>query len=160
MLKHILLPLDGSELAEKAIEYAMTVISPGNQITLLMVVDPPEQLSYNLYALEPTAVGAPVSEAAIDYQSVSDEMMRGARAYLDSKSKALQQAGYKVNTLAEYGAPAEVIVETAEKLNVDTIVISTHGRSGLSRWILGSVTSKVISAASCPVYVIPPDRNH
>ena len=53
------------------------------------------------------------------------------------------------------GEPANVIVETAERLKVDAIVMSTHGRSGLSRWLFGSVTNKVLSANVCPVYVIP-----
>lgn len=159
MLKHILLPLDGSELAEKAIEAAMKIMEKGMQITLMMAVDPPETLAYNYYALGPTAAGVPIVETPVDYQTISEEMMRNARAYLDTKAAILQHAGYKVDVLAIYGEPADVIIESAEKLKVDTIVISTHGRSGFSRWILGSVTNKVIGAAPCPVYVIPPEHD-
>lgn len=158
MLKHILLPLDGSELAEKAIIHTTRILDAGSRITLLIVIDTPETLAFNLYALQPGPPGSAMRESAVDYQHISDEMMHSGRNYLEGKQKALQQQGYQVDILAEYGAPADVIVETAERLKVDAIAISTHGRSGLSRWILGSVTSRVISAAPCPVYVIPPDR--
>ena len=57
--------------------------------------------------------------------------------------------------MVEAGDPATVIVETAQKLHVDAIVMSTHGRSGLSRWLFGSVTQKVLAASCCPVFVIP-----
>ncbi|MBZ0306650.1 MAG: universal stress protein [Anaerolineae bacterium] len=57
--------------------------------------------------------------------------------------------------MAKSGRPSETIVEVAKKLNVDAIVMSTHGRSGLSLLLLGSVTHKVLNTSACPVFVIP-----
>jgi nucleotide-binding universal stress UspA family protein len=53
------------------------------------------------------------------------------------------------------GEPASIIVDRAKALNVDAIVMSTHGRSGFSRWLFGSVTQKVLNAMPCPVLVVP-----
>jgi len=159
MLKHILVPLDGSELSEKAIEHVKHLVSPQTEITLLVAVDSPEYIAYSMYGTQPVAAATPVS-TGFDYQALSDEMLTQSRSYLERIAADLKQSGYKVNQTVETGQPADLIVETAQKLGVDTIVMSTHGRSGLSRWLLGSVTSKVLSAAPCPVYVIPRDKTH
>jgi nucleotide-binding universal stress UspA family protein len=158
MLKHILVPLDGSELSEKAIEHVKRLIGTETEITLLVAVDSPEYIAYSMYGTQSMPPVTPVT-SRFDYQSLADEMMTQSRTYVERIAADLQQTGYKVNQLVETGLPAELIVETAQKLGVDTIVMSTHGRSGLSRWILGSVTSKVLSAAPCPVYVIPRDKS-
>ncbi len=158
MLKHVLVPLDGSELSERAIEHVKRLIGPETEITLLVAVDSPEYIAYSMYGSAPGASVAPMTPT-FDYQSLSAEMTSQSRTYLERIASDLKQAGYKVHQSVETGLPAELIVETAQKLGVDAIVMSTHGRSGLSRWILGSVTSKVLSAAPCPVYVIPREKS-
>ena len=60
--------------------------------------------------------------------------------------------------MVQFGDPASVIVDTAGQLHVDAIVMSTHGRSGISRWIFGSVTNKVLGMAECPVLVVPSEN--
>jgi nucleotide-binding universal stress UspA family protein len=157
MLKHILVPLDGSELSEKAIEHVKHLAGTETEITLLVAVDSPDYIAYSMYGTQPIAPVAPMS-SRFDYQSLADEMLTQSRAYLERIAEDLKKDGYRVHQIVETGMPAELIVETAQKLGVDAIVMSTHGRSGLSRWILGSVTSKVLSAAPCPVYVIPRER--
>ena len=157
MLKHILVPLDGSELSEKAIEHVQRLVGKEAEISLLVTVDSPEYTAYSMYGTQPIAQVAPVS-TGFDYQALADQMVAQSRAYLERIAADLKQSGYKVTQYVEIGFPAELIVEMAQKLGVDAIVMSTHGRSGLSRWILGSVTSKVLGAAPCPVYVIPRDK--
>lgn len=156
MLNHILIPLDGSELAERALAYAEQIASPGAEITLLTAVDPPEYLTYSMYGNQTIPSGMITPRPGVDYQAIADEMLKDARDYIDRVANRLQKAGYRVHRKIEMGAPAEAILKAAEAAGVDAIVMSTHGRSGLSRWLLGSVTQKVLSAAPCPVFVTPP----
>jgi nucleotide-binding universal stress UspA family protein len=81
--------------------------------------------------------------------------MQQAKEYLGKFTEPLTEEGYKVDTVVEFGNPPDVIVEFADVRKVDAIVMATHGRSGVSRWIFGSVTNKVLAVATCPVLVVP-----
>jgi nucleotide-binding universal stress UspA family protein len=160
MLKHVLIPLDGSELAERALEQAEHVVNPdGGEITLLSIVNPPEYLTGNAYSEQVIPPAMIARGSGIDYQAITNELVKDAQNYLDRIAQRLQNVGYRVHRKVDMGAPAETILKTAEETHADAIIMSTHGRSGLSRWILGSVTQKVLSAAGCPVFVIPPNRS-
>jgi nucleotide-binding universal stress UspA family protein len=145
MLEHVLVPLDGSQLAEQALEHARRIVNRQGKITLLTAVDVPEIPMYGLYP--PASIP--------DYQAAIEDALPQARAYLEQIARELEANGYQVSTEAQIGEAADVIARTAQELAVDAIVMSTHGRSGLSRWLFGSVTSKVLSAKVCPVFVIP-----
>ncbi|MBZ0298135.1 MAG: universal stress protein [Anaerolineae bacterium] len=157
MLRHILIPLDGSQLAEKSLEYARRISNNSTAITLLMAVDPQEHIAYGMY--QPGVSQASATNPVIDYKSITDDLLEQGHRYLNRVADDLRKSGYKVDVILELGAPADIIIETAGHAEIDTIVMSTHGRSGLTRWLLGSITQKIISAAPCPVYVIPPARN-
>jgi nucleotide-binding universal stress UspA family protein len=90
-----------------------------------------------------------------DSGTMIDRLMPQANQYLDKIATALQEDGWQVQTEAVVGEPAYAIIEKSEELNVDAIVMSTHGRSGISRWLFGSVTSKVLGSVDRPVFVIP-----
>lgn len=155
MLKHILIPLDQSALAETALDYAPRLLEPGGQITLLTVLVPPDLSIGTLYGAE----GAAHSVMDIQsYESVERQIRVQAEEYLRGISKWLASTGARVELVVQVGRDADVIVEYARDLGVDAIVMATHGRSGISRWLLGSVTQKVLQAAPCPVVVIPNQR--
>ncbi|MBC6936932.1 MAG: universal stress protein [Chloroflexi bacterium] len=145
MLKHVLVPLDGSKLAEEALEHAVNIICPDGKITLLSAVDVPEVPIYGYYP--PATVP--------DYQSTVEDLLPQAKNYLEQIAKGLEGPGIAVEIEVHIGEPSQVIAETAVRLKVDAIVMSTHGRSGLSRWLFGSVTNKVLGTRCCPVFVIP-----
>lgn len=145
MLRHVLVPLDGSQLAEDALEHAKQIVDPKGKITLVAAVDVPEVPLYGYYP----AVTTP------DFESATGEMLPQAKHYLETIATRIATDELTVSTTAQIGEPADVIIAAAEKYQVDAIVMSTHGRSGLSRWLFGSVTSKVLSAKPCPVFVIP-----
>lgn len=151
MLKHILVPLDESELAEKALEYAQQLVSPESRITLLSVVDVPGVP----YALSPGMYAMPIEQTIEDHERLRKRMIEQAEAYLQRMLDKLKATHSRVDITVRSGNPAEVIAETAEELGVNAIVMSTHGRSGLSRWVFGSVTQKVLSITTCPVFVVP-----
>jgi nucleotide-binding universal stress UspA family protein len=147
MLRHILIPLDGSPLAEAAVQETRRVLSPEAHITLLTVVPKP---GIALYDFEMTSPLTPTYEAKLA------ESLTRARSYLQGVAAQLEIEGFTVNQLAEFGDdPATTIMHTANDLQVDAIIMSTHGRSGISRWVFGSITGNVLSIATCPVYVIP-----
>jgi nucleotide-binding universal stress UspA family protein len=149
MLDHILIPLDGSTLAEKALEYGREIVKPGGNITLVSVVNMPELLMYDYYYPAPTVM-------LQNYEAAVAEAVPRARDYL---TKIASQLGHEcdahIGIEVLCGEPAEALVETAERLGAKAIVMSTHGRSGLGRWLFGSVTAKVLEAATCPVLVVP-----
>lgn len=149
MLKNVLVPLDGSKLAEAALEHALSVVEPNGKITLVSAIEVPDVPIYGYYP--PASVP--------DYEEAKDNLLPYARHYLQGIADRLVEQGFAVRIEAEIGDPAQVITEIAQKHQVDAIVMSTHGRSGLSRWLFGSVTNKVLSAKPCPVYVIPSTEN-
>lgn len=142
MLKHILVPLDGSALAEKALDYAVRIIAPKRRITLVCIVEISDAAS----TFYPQAANLMMVE----------DSLASARDYLDRIAIALRtEHQLRVNIEIKVGSPADVIIEIAETEFVDAIVISTHGRTGVERFIFGSVTQKVLSSMPCPVFVVP-----
>jgi nucleotide-binding universal stress UspA family protein len=146
MYQHILVPLDGSSTSEEALFEARRLVGEGAKFTLVTAVDVPElpARSFDLYG------GVILTDG--DTQRQMEEWAKG---YLESTAQVLMSDGYKVNKVVVVGEPAKIIGETATMEKVDAIVMTTHGRSGVSRWLFGSVTNKVLSIAACPVLVVP-----
>jgi nucleotide-binding universal stress UspA family protein len=124
--KRLLVPLDGSELAERAMPYAQTIAKTmGSEITLFTV-----------------------SIASVE------QLDRPMKAYLELKVKELQAQGIKASSSVAYGTVPDEIVGFADRNNIDLIIISTHGYSGIKRWVLGSVARKVLYGTSVQVLLI------
>jgi len=139
MLKHILVPLDGSALAEKALDYAVRIIAPKRRITLVCIVEIPDVAS----SFHPNIM-------------MVEDHLASARLYLDRIASELRKEHQlRVDIEIKVGDPATMITNIAETEFVDAIVISTHGRTGVQRFIFGSVTQKVLNAMPCPVFVVP-----
>lgn len=146
MFKRILVPLDGSRLAEAALPAALELASKfDSEVTLLRVVQPPQlMLSHT--------DGSVYAELLT---SLRQEANEDARFYLKTHQNSLRQQGYRVKAHVTEGEPvAEVILEVVTGLGCDTIVMSTHGRGGVSRWVFGSVADKVLRQANVPVILI------
>ncbi|MCU0493374.1 MAG: universal stress protein [Chloroflexaceae bacterium] len=147
MYQHILVPLDGSPLAESVLPYIRSMVSPGTstRITLLRAI--PEINPVNLNFVD-TAGVAVTSMAEVESECVD---------YLSAIAQQLQAEGYNVQPLVvEHVQPETAIVEYVRTHNVDLITLATHGRSGLGKLVFGSVTEKVLHHAGVPVLVIPP----
>lgn len=150
MYRHILVPLDGSALAEQVLPHvhALAANEGTTKITLLRAVPPIFTTSVDYSGMLATTTEA------------ITQMEQEALDYLQHVAKQFQSEGYEVHTEISALPPAEAIIEYAENHNVDLIVIATHGRSGLSRWVFGSVTQKVVQVAPTPVLVIRPRHDH
>jgi nucleotide-binding universal stress UspA family protein len=149
MLKHLLVPLDGSELSEKALPVARRALGPEGTLTLLNVVDLPDVNIAVLYDM-------PVIPAGNTPDKLLAEAQKNARAYLHRVVERMQfPSTTQVNIEVGVGNTTSTIVERAQALHVDAIVMSTHGRSGISRWMFGSITQRVLNLMPCPVMVVP-----
>lgn len=142
MYTRILVPLDGSELAEQVLPYVRLLVK-GDQtrIELLRVIEP----------VPPNLVAA--SQGATTIQ-IAANMSTQAHEYLDKMATSLQGDGLDVVSKVSEGDPASWIVDEADTESSTLIAISTHGRSGLARWAFGSVTDKVLHATTNPLLII------
>lgn len=150
MLKNVVIPLDGSALSEQALPYANLVVSPAGRITLLSVLEMPVDYDYALLDIPMTVVTA--REVG---QEELDVMQQRMLTYLQGQADDLRRKGYRVDCLVEVGKPAETIKEVAERITAQSIIMTTHGRTGFSKWLFGSVTQKVLAQMPCPVLVVP-----
>ncbi len=148
MLQKILVPLDGSKLAEQALPYAEAIAQKfGAEIILLLVLQSP-----------PVAIlSDPYGGAAVyDYdEMIMAEKRKTAQDYLGSLQANLgkQNISARIEVL-ETSSVADGIVDIASQEEIDVIVKTTHGRSGLSRWVYGSVATKVLQHAPCPIFLV------
>jgi nucleotide-binding universal stress UspA family protein len=143
--KRILVPLDGSPLAKRALPVALALAQKfESQIILLRVLDIPVPTPPTSH---PEVMIGWVREAR---QHAHQE----ALSYLETVQGELDQQGVKTRTLLRDTAPAEDILDVAGAENIDLIVMSSHGRSGLTRWTFGSVAEKVARHSPCPVLLI------
>ncbi|AGG06759.1 MULTISPECIES: universal stress protein [Dehalococcoides] len=141
MYKKILVPLDGSKAAEGVLPHAKALaFSEGSQILLLNVVSNP-------------AVEFAFSDPAIAAISVNEQVDSG-KEYMVRVENKLKGEGYDVRVLLREGGAAEVILSVAEEEKVDVIAMSTHGRSGAARWLLGSVAERVVRHSHIPIMLI------
>ena len=148
MFNRIVVPLDGSQLAEQALAQAVELANVLQiPLTLVRVVDVTMLDRYGAYGLaaEYTAVG----QLATEEQQVADEYLAATMTRLAGGMK--QPVTVKVVT----GAAAGAIVEAAGP--DDVIVMASHGRTGVKRWFLGSVAEDVIRRATSPVLLIRAD---
>jgi len=138
-VKTILVPLDGSTLAEAALPPAIDLARErGARLILLRATE---------------AHGSPLADPA----EAQVTAVRGAEAYLAGVRTRIHAAELPaVDTSVWYGPPADAIVEAARFRSVDLIVMSSHGRSGLGRLVLGSVAETVLRATAVPILLIRP----
>jgi nucleotide-binding universal stress UspA family protein len=138
--KTVLVPLDGSRLAEEALGAAIGFARAGATLILVRAAE---------------AHGTPFADA-VEAQVAA---IREAELYLASVADRLRRVGVKdVEASVWYGSPVEGIVDAARFRKADLIVMSTHGHSGLGRLILGSVAESVLRATSTPILLLRPDK--
>ena len=145
MYRHILVPLDGSPLAEEALPHAEALARVFNsRITLVSCVEP--------YVISLPMVPTPVP--AYDIEMDLDSLTRDRAEYLNTIREDLVKKGLSVDIEALRGRAADEILRFADAKSVDLIVMTTHGRSGIGRFIYGSAAERVLHAAKTPVLLI------
>ncbi len=138
----ILVPLDGSQLAEEAIRAAVPLArSFGSPLLLLGVLD----LTAGMYDVYSEAF------SPVDLRAQLESFLQAA---LDRAKEGVEKEGLTVTAALRMGIPHEEITNFAREEAVDLIVMTTHARRGLSHLLLGSVTERVVRAARCDVLVV------
>lgn len=143
MFKHILVPVDGSATAQQAVQKAIGLAQAfGSTVTAIYVIDP-----------------YPFTGVGTDFAYGQAEYLNAATAEANEATKvakqALEAAGVSVKTsVVEAHAAWRGILEAAESVGADLIVMGSHGRRGLERLVLGSVVQRVLSHANLPVLVV------
>jgi nucleotide-binding universal stress UspA family protein len=144
-LKSIIVPLDGSKLAETVLPRAIDL---AKKLSLEIVLTRAYQIPMSAYA------GADAPYHA-DLDSLLTLVKEEAGAYLEAKVNELRGNGIeKVSSILLLGSGADEIIELAQGTPDNLIAMCTHGRSGVERWVLGSVTEKVVRHSGDPVLVV------
>ena len=140
-IKQVLVPIDFSECSRKALRYAIPLARHHKAAITLAYVVPSVSVAFGEYgAFDPVAITKEMRERAErELATLIVDEVRGVVA---------------ADTVVYTGSPASEIINIAEKLPADIIVISTHGRSGLKHVLLGSVAERVVRHAHCPVLVV------
>jgi nucleotide-binding universal stress UspA family protein len=153
MYKSILVPLDCSELAECSLKHVQAIAQGCHVpvVTLLAVINQPKEI----FAVEGSM--SQVEARVQEQERVLAQAMDNANKYLAKASIRLSKENINVKVdvvqAPDNKGVADVILEYAENAT-DLIIMSTHGRSGISRWVLGSVADKVIRSSIVPVLII------
>jgi nucleotide-binding universal stress UspA family protein len=140
--RHILVPLDGSPVAEQVLA-PVAAIARALDARLVLLSVPIVHAS-----------GSLIGEWYLPLDGAFETTQQTARAYLDRVAEQLQAQGMQVSTAMRTGAVADSIVDYAEANQIDLIAMCTHGRTGLGRWTLGSVADRVLRAGGVPILLV------
>ncbi len=145
-ITRLVVPLDGSPLAEESLPVATTISRRlGTPIFLVRAINPVE--------LMPPAIGFGEAIPPAIYEETEQQMERDARDYLDHVEKTLREQGLSVATQVLSGPPGTAIME-ATHLG-DVVVLCSHERTGVMRWLLGSVAEQLTREDQSPVILVP-----
>jgi nucleotide-binding universal stress UspA family protein len=147
MYKKVLVPLDGSDLAECMLSHLKSLFKDGSvgEITLLNIV----------------TIDIPWAELEgghFNFEALRKQVFTSSKEYLAKVESRLSSEGLKVKAVSmEANRPAETITEYAEKQGMELIIMATHGHSGFKKLLLGSVASGVLNQSPVPVLLIRPE---
>jgi nucleotide-binding universal stress UspA family protein len=159
MYDRVVVLLDGSELAEQVLPHVAEIIQGrDSEVYLLSVaptIVPTVATAVDIYPIYTTADFLTVEAAE------RERIERELNEYLEMVAKRLEPVASQVSKVVRFGQPAEEILGYADEVTANLIAMCTHGRSGISRWVYGSVADKVLRGAKCPVLLVrvqPPDQ--
>lgn len=152
MYRKIMVPLDGSELAECVLPHVEGFLATCQVSTIIFVraVKPEPMVSRGAYATG--EVDLTVIEE--NTRRIEEEKKSSAKKYLDQVAGQFKHDGVEFQTEVIVGTVAESLIDFTESNNVDMILIATHGRSGVSRWVRGSIADRILRGSSIPVLMV------
>lgn len=155
-MKTLLVPLDGSPLAEHVLPYipllATTLDARIHLIQVLFYLETESLFAYDAAVLYGSV--DPFKGEHKEERQAWETLHQNAEAYLETKAMELRSQGFDVDFSTHVGVPADIIVEVAESKQAAMIAMATHGYSGLRRWTLGSVTDKVVHTTTLPLFIV------
>ncbi len=147
MYHKVLVPLDGSKLAECVLPHVQSIVTGCGAASVVLLRAVPEGVAGGR---------GPTFFTDREWKEIEARSEAGAKEYLDRLAASLKWPGTTVQAVVVEGSPADVIAGYVEKNAIDLVVIATHGRSGISRIALGSVADRVLRAVSVPVLMVRP----
>ena len=146
MYKKIMVPLDGSELAECVLPHAENFIKafPERNAVFVRVVEP----------VTMSMAGETYTRKEVNLEEQESERKSAALDYLTNVIQGIKADGAKLDSEVIVGRVADSLAHFAENNGVDLVLIATHGRSGVSRWVRGSVADKVLRSSYVPVLMV------
>ena len=155
MYERMVVPLDGSKLAECVLPHVEELAKSCNTKEVILVTVTERIIaSAGVTHVIPSVELLPRPQPAYKIPVAIGKKQRQGQRYLNRIAKGLQKEGIKVRTEVLLGNPAEEIASFAEHDGADLIIMASHGRSGPSRWAYGSVTDKVFRASCVPVLMV------
>ena len=143
-IKRIVVPVDFSDHSLRALDFAADLAEPfGSELVVIFALEP-------MVNLMPDYGGAQSSAVA----ELLDQQRHTGQAELARMERRYARRGITLRTLMPFGRPSQAIVDTARELKADLIIMATHGRSGVSRMLMGSVAERVVRTAACPVLTL------
>ncbi|MBK3745696.1 universal stress protein [Paraburkholderia aspalathi] len=146
MYQHILIATDGSDFSQKCVDHGLALAKlQGSKVTIVTATIP--------YSLSGLAGGW--SDSPLDSDAYDKSLNERAGLILAAAETKANEAGVTVSTAhASEVSPATAIIDTADRLNCDLIVMASHGRRGIERMLLGSQTNEVLQMSKVPVLVV------
>lgn len=154
MFKHILVPLDGSERADQALPIAARIARAGGGVMSLLRVIDVQEWYYGPYFMPADGMLPPDGWTP----DASHPSRAAAESFLKGKAALPELMALETNAIVREGSPAGVILDVIEEQHADLVVMCSHGRSGFSRWALGSVAEHVARHATVPVLILREKR--
>ena len=145
MYQHVMIPLDGSELAECVLPHVEAIVTGGSvgMATLVRVVTPLKLIG-----------GVESHISPEERERLEADSMEVAAAYLEEKARPFRDQNFLVECAVLFGNVVDQIIDYTEKNGVNLIIIATHGRSGVSRLFLGSVADRILQASPVPILMV------
>lgn len=145
MYKKVLVPLDGSKVAEAALNHVRTLAKAGliGELYLLKVVD-----------MQPPVAMPIAVEGGFDFSVYEGVYLKEAKKYLQDVEDQLEKEGLQVKAETIIGTAVSTILEYQREQNINLIVMATHGHSGVTKFLLGSVANKVVQSSQAPVLLV------
>lgn len=147
----VLLAVDGSEISKEAVARLPDLVRlDGSEVTVLTVAPNPVLPDVSGFMAPPY----------IDYTLLAQQVKAEAEATLTEAAAMLRERGVSPRTVFRQGDPGDEILKFIREQGVDLVVVGSHGRTGFRKFLLGSVSAKIVNEAPCPVLVIKDPRLH
>jgi len=155
MYKKIMVPLDGSRLAECVLPHVKAFIK-GFSISDVFLVRVVEPIKPDFRIYDNVFDEEFIRQAQKIWRGIEQQGAAAAQNYLERISEHLRQKGTTIHSEVLVGEVVENLTECAESSDADVIVMATHGYSGITRWIMGSVADRLFQSAPMPVFMVRP----
>ena len=153
MYKKIMVPLDGSQLAECVLPHVEAFIK-GFNISDVLLVRGMEPVNPDFRTLDNTFDGEIIRQVQEGWREKEKQREASVKDYLEKVAEHLTQKRTTVHTEVLIGNVAENLADYADSNDIDLIIMATHGHSGITRWVMGSMADKLFRSASVPVFMV------